>query len=110
MTDNEMKFLLIQWGQPFLTGVIQDIAANITKNPNDSIILAVAIKHTNRKIDDLNARLNSLLTTVKTLTTSETSGFNFISDVPPSSVPPVPLAPAPDPAAQVPPASTPSST
>ena len=74
MTDNEMKFLLTQWGQSFTTAVISDIANNVTKTPNDSIVLAVAIKHITKKIDDL-------LVTFKTLqqqNQKEPSGFDVV--------------------------------
>lgn len=63
----------MQWGQPFTTSVISDIASNITKTPNDSIILAVAVKQVNKRIDDL-------IATIKTLQKTETakSGFEIV--------------------------------
>lgn len=72
MTDNELKFLIKQWGQQLTTEVITDVATNITKQPNDSIVLAVAIKHLNKRIDDL-------ITTLKILQSRETvSGFDAV--------------------------------
>lgn len=81
MTDNEMKFLLTQWGEEFTTAVIKDIATNVTKTPNDSIVLAVALKHANKRIDEL-------VTLVKALQTGpRDSGFD-VAPIAPVVVPP----------------------